>query len=77
MLYSLWIDQIDNSHRFHTSESSLTDCFTFSGYVIYYNMVPEGEKHDSALKRNKEALTAEVKLWEGYLQKVNLMTMKH
>uniref|UniRef100_UPI0037E73296 glutathione S-transferase A-like n=1 Tax=Semicossyphus pulcher TaxID=241346 RepID=UPI0037E73296 len=37
--------------------------------VIYYNWkVPEGERHDSAIKRNKEALTAEVKLWEGYLQ---------
>lgn len=39
--------------------------------VIYYKWrVPEGERHDSAVKRNKEALTAEVKLWEGYLQKV-------
>ncbi|XP_014263433.3 glutathione S-transferase A [Maylandia zebra] len=40
-----------------------------SSSVIYYNwMVPEGERHDSAVKRNKEALTAELKLWEGYLQ---------
>ncbi|XP_044191610.1 glutathione S-transferase A-like [Thunnus albacares] len=39
--------------------------------VIYYDwFVPEGEKHDSALKRNREALTAELKLWEGYLQKL-------
>uniref|UniRef100_A0A3Q0SM56 Glutathione S-transferase rho n=1 Tax=Amphilophus citrinellus TaxID=61819 RepID=A0A3Q0SM56_AMPCI len=39
--------------------------------VIYYDwFVPEGERHDSALKRNKEALTTELKLWEGYLQKV-------
>ncbi|XP_028255438.1 glutathione S-transferase A-like [Parambassis ranga] len=38
--------------------------------VIYYNWkVPEGERHDSALKRNTEVLAAEVKLWEGYLQK--------
>ncbi|XP_026011888.1 glutathione S-transferase A-like [Astatotilapia calliptera] len=40
-----------------------------SSSVIYYNLrVPEGERHDSAIKRNKEALTAELKLWEGYLQ---------
>ncbi|XP_070702388.1 glutathione S-transferase A [Pempheris klunzingeri] len=38
--------------------------------VIYYNWkVPEGERHDSAVKRNREALKAEIKLWEGYLQK--------
>ncbi|XP_075931438.1 glutathione S-transferase A-like isoform X3 [Anarhichas minor] len=41
--------------------------------VIYYTYkVPEGERHDSAVKRNTEALTTEIKLWEGYLQKVNL-----
>uniref|UniRef100_A0AAQ5Z7V7 Glutathione S-transferase rho n=1 Tax=Amphiprion ocellaris TaxID=80972 RepID=A0AAQ5Z7V7_AMPOC len=40
--------------------------------VIYYNyMVPEGERHDSAIQRNKEALTAELKLWEGYLNKTD------
>ncbi|XP_018556943.1 glutathione S-transferase A [Lates calcarifer] len=40
------------------------------GDVIYYNWkVPEGERHDSALKRNREALAAELKLWEEYLQK--------
>uniref|UniRef100_A0A3Q2WG84 Glutathione S-transferase rho n=1 Tax=Haplochromis burtoni TaxID=8153 RepID=A0A3Q2WG84_HAPBU len=39
--------------------------------VIYYDwFVPEGERHESALNRNKEALTTELKLWEGYLQKV-------
>ncbi|XP_034401750.1 glutathione S-transferase A-like [Cyclopterus lumpus] len=38
--------------------------------VIYYTWkVPEGERHDSAVKRNKEALIAELKLWEGYLNK--------
>ncbi|XP_040908933.1 glutathione S-transferase A [Toxotes jaculatrix] len=42
------------------------------GDVIYYNWkVPEGERHDSAVKRNREALSAEIKLWEGYLQKVS------
>ncbi|XP_075931437.1 glutathione S-transferase A-like isoform X2 [Anarhichas minor] len=40
------------------------------GDVIYYTYkVPEGERHDCAVKRNKEALTTEIKLWEGYLQK--------
>uniref|UniRef100_A0A3B4EQI2 Glutathione S-transferase A-like n=1 Tax=Pundamilia nyererei TaxID=303518 RepID=A0A3B4EQI2_9CICH len=39
--------------------------------VIYYDWyVPEGERHESALKRNKEALVTELKLWESYLQKV-------
>ncbi|TKS88919.1 Glutathione S-transferase A [Collichthys lucidus] len=39
--------------------------------VIYYNwFVPEGERHDSALNRNREALVTELKLWEGYLQKL-------
>uniref|UniRef100_A0AAT9KF41 Glutathione S-transferase A-like isoform X2 n=1 Tax=Amphiprion clarkii TaxID=80970 RepID=A0AAT9KF41_AMPCL len=39
--------------------------------VIYYEYyVPEGERHDSAVKRNKEALATELKLWEGYLQKL-------
>ncbi|XP_041665848.1 glutathione S-transferase A-like [Cheilinus undulatus] len=39
--------------------------------VIYYEwFTPEEERHDSALKRNKEALTTELKLWEGYLQKL-------
>ncbi|XP_041867831.1 glutathione S-transferase A-like [Melanotaenia boesemani] len=38
------------------------------GDVIYYNMkVPEGERHDSALKRNRENLKDEVKMWEGYM----------
>ncbi|XP_068188772.1 glutathione S-transferase A-like [Antennarius striatus] len=38
---------------------------------IYYNwFVPEEERHDSALKRNREVLVTELKLWEGYLQKL-------
>ncbi|KAK5855328.1 hypothetical protein PBY51_005435 [Eleginops maclovinus] len=40
--------------------------------VIYYTWkVPEAERHDSAVKRNKEALAAELKLWEGYMQKAS------
>ncbi|TWW65365.1 glutathione S-transferase rho isoform X1 [Takifugu rubripes] len=39
--------------------------------VIYYDWsVPEEERHESAVKRNREALTTELRLWEGYLQKV-------
>uniref|UniRef100_A0A8C6TIM4 Glutathione S-transferase rho n=1 Tax=Neogobius melanostomus TaxID=47308 RepID=A0A8C6TIM4_9GOBI len=42
-----------------------------AGDVIYYNFkVPEAERHESALQRNKEALTVEVKLWEDYLTKL-------
>lgn len=40
--------------------------------VLYYNyLVPEGERHDSAIKRHQEALTAELKLWDGYMKKVS------
>lgn len=45
----------------------------FAAAVIYYDwFVPEEERHDSAVKRNKEALATELKLWEGYLQKVTV-----
>lgn len=30
--------------------------------------MPEAERHDSAIQRNREALAAELKLWEGYLK---------
>ncbi|CAL8364579.1 unnamed protein product [Arctogadus glacialis] len=41
--------------------------------VIYYEWkFPEGERHDSSLKRHREALTAELKLWEGYLEKLGV-----
>ncbi|KAJ7991964.1 hypothetical protein DPEC_G00289310 [Dallia pectoralis] len=39
--------------------------------VVYYNYrVPEAERHDSALKRNREILTTEMQLWERYMQKM-------
>ncbi|XP_076610107.1 glutathione S-transferase A-like isoform X1 [Chaetodon auriga] len=51
----------------------LFECFTLNqklADLFYYIMrVPEEEKHDSTLKRHKEALIAELKLWEGYLDK--------
>nr|XP_032804536.1 glutathione S-transferase A-like isoform X3 [Petromyzon marinus] len=41
-----------------------------SGDVIYYNWrIPVEERHNSALKRNTEALAKELLLWEGYLAK--------
>ncbi|XP_051811622.1 glutathione S-transferase A-like isoform X1 [Acanthochromis polyacanthus] len=40
-------------------------------FMYYNDMVPEGERHDSAVQRNREALTAELKLWEGYLKKTD------
>lgn len=59
-----------------TTENWFQHCS--SGDVIYYNWkFPENERHDSAVKRLKEALTAEIKLWEGYLQKVNLKIAKY
>lgn len=49
-----------------------------SGIVIYYHyLVPEEERHDSAIKRNREALSSEVKLWEGYLEKVKLISQEN
>ncbi|XP_029919766.1 glutathione S-transferase A-like [Myripristis murdjan] len=39
--------------------------------VIYYEwFVPEEERHESAVKRNREELANELTLWEGYLEKV-------
>ncbi|XP_076610112.1 glutathione S-transferase A-like [Chaetodon auriga] len=38
-------------------------------FMFYIWLVPEEERHESAQKRNKEALIAELKLWEGYLDK--------
>ncbi|XP_076610599.1 glutathione S-transferase A-like [Chaetodon auriga] len=39
--------------------------------IIYHEwFVPEEERHDSAVKRKREDLTTELKLWEGYLQEV-------
>lgn len=50
---------------------TLSHGLSVSDSVIYYELfVPEGERHDSAVKRNKEALVTELALWEGYLQKV-------
>uniref|UniRef100_A0A8C1WT65 Glutathione S-transferase rho n=1 Tax=Cyprinus carpio TaxID=7962 RepID=A0A8C1WT65_CYPCA len=38
--------------------------------AFYEYYVPEGERLESALKRNKESLIAELKLWDGYLEKM-------
>ncbi|XP_006635637.1 glutathione S-transferase rho [Lepisosteus oculatus] len=39
--------------------------------IFYTWRVPEAERHDSALKRNREALAAELRIWEGYFQKMD------
>ncbi|XP_048449333.1 glutathione S-transferase A-like [Rhincodon typus] len=39
-------------------------------YAFYNWRVPEPERHESALARNKAALTSEFTLWEGYLGKM-------
>ncbi|XP_070840054.1 glutathione S-transferase A-like [Chaetodon trifascialis] len=53
----------------------LFEGFTLSQKMLdftYYKwVVPEEERHESAQKRNKEALIAELKLWEGYLDKAH------
>ncbi|XP_070840053.1 glutathione S-transferase A-like [Chaetodon trifascialis] len=40
-------------------------------YMYYQWLIPEEERHESAQKRNQEALIAELKLWEGYLDKAH------
>ncbi|XP_051884568.1 glutathione S-transferase A-like [Pristis pectinata] len=38
---------------------------------LFYNWrVPEPERHETALARNKSVLSTEFKFWEGYLQKM-------
>lgn len=60
---------------FVISSWKLSGFWAPSGTVIYYNyMVPEGERHDTAIKRNREVLSAEIKLWEGYLDEVKNST---
>uniref|UniRef100_A0A3Q2R4R2 Glutathione S-transferase rho n=1 Tax=Fundulus heteroclitus TaxID=8078 RepID=A0A3Q2R4R2_FUNHE len=41
--------------------------FCPAAVIFYEYYVPEGERLDSALKRHKDALTSELKLWEEYL----------
>ncbi|XP_012706824.2 glutathione S-transferase A [Fundulus heteroclitus] len=39
--------------------------------VVFYDLyAPEGERHESAVKRNKDNLVAELQRWEGYLENV-------
>uniref|UniRef100_A0A8C4ZCH5 Glutathione S-transferase rho n=1 Tax=Gadus morhua TaxID=8049 RepID=A0A8C4ZCH5_GADMO len=51
-------------------EQALTYQRMFEGENALRDVFPEGERHDSSLKRHREALTAELKLWEGYLEKL-------
>ncbi|XP_062343289.1 glutathione S-transferase rho [Osmerus eperlanus] len=42
-----------------------------TGDVIWYEYyIPEAERMDITIKRNMAALATEIKLWEGYLQKM-------
>uniref|UniRef100_A0A8C6TIZ5 Glutathione transferase n=1 Tax=Neogobius melanostomus TaxID=47308 RepID=A0A8C6TIZ5_9GOBI len=54
--------------RMHEGNSLM---MKFGDFAFYNWKVPEPERHDSALKRNQEALTAEMQLWEDYLKKSN------
>ncbi|XP_072528229.1 glutathione S-transferase rho [Salminus brasiliensis] len=38
--------------------------------LFYQHLVPEAERHESALKRHLENLATELKLWESYLEKM-------
>lgn len=52
-------------HEVNALLNKYVDC------VFYNQRVPECERHDSALKRNKEALTAELRIWEDHLKNSN------
>uniref|UniRef100_A0A672H595 Glutathione S-transferase A-like n=1 Tax=Salarias fasciatus TaxID=181472 RepID=A0A672H595_SALFA len=40
-------------------------------WVVHYEfLVPEGERHEAAQQRHRDALTTELKLWEGYFENV-------
>lgn len=55
--------------------SNINIKFSFLDLVAFYDFyVPEGERHDSALKRNRDNLVTELKLWESYLENVCLTT---
>uniref|UniRef100_A0A672H5V4 Glutathione S-transferase A-like n=1 Tax=Salarias fasciatus TaxID=181472 RepID=A0A672H5V4_SALFA len=46
-------------------------------WAAYYNyMVPEGERHEAGLQRHRDALTTELKLWEGYLENVSFKALE-
>ncbi|XP_051811644.1 glutathione S-transferase A-like isoform X2 [Acanthochromis polyacanthus] len=50
-----------------TDQQALMYQRMFEGPTFYDKV---RERHDSAVKRNKEALVTELNLWEGYLQKL-------
>jgi len=46
--------------------------------VVYYEWaVPEEERCESAVRRRREELEAELQLWEKYLEKVATHTHTH
>lgn len=54
--------------RFRYLPNSLFFPTCLANALMYTMRVPEGERHDSAIKRNNEALSAELKIWDGYLK---------
>ncbi|XP_072226715.1 glutathione S-transferase A-like [Leuresthes tenuis] len=60
----------EQARMYHRMFEGLQFYEKFISFAYYDWFVPEDERHDSALKRNGEALGAELKLWEGYLQKL-------
>ncbi len=49
---------------------TLNNLSVLDNFIYHEWYICEEERHDSALKRKEEALSTELKLWEGYLQKV-------
>ncbi|XP_020788217.1 glutathione S-transferase A-like [Boleophthalmus pectinirostris] len=62
------VDRAMMRQRMHEGNTLMSK---FVDVAFYVWRIPEAERNEATLKRNKEALTAEVKLWEGYLQKGN------
>ncbi|KAM6974799.1 glutathione S-transferase A-like [Tautogolabrus adspersus] len=67
-------DQTEQALMYQRMFEGLTFYEKLNAVTYYEWFIPEGERHDSALTRNKEALTTELKLWEGYLQKLGSNT---
>ncbi|XP_059205939.1 glutathione S-transferase A-like [Centropristis striata] len=63
--------QAERALMYQRMFEGLTFYEKLNGVTHYDLFVPEGERHDSALKRNKEVLAIELQLWEGYLQKLD------
>ncbi|XP_017275465.1 glutathione S-transferase A [Kryptolebias marmoratus] len=63
-------DPTEQALMYQRTFEGLTFYEKLASVLFYEYYVPEEEQHDSALKRNKENLSTEIKLWEGYLAKL-------